>query len=203
MAHNVLQAKQRQSQLFQQQENAEILYSVNWAAELDTDVIVESTWVQNTGTGLVTEVINQANAGQIANSGFNGLTTRLVLGLPSILVAGDVITMHDILGTQQEMNDYYENGRFVILLSPSSQIIDIENNNGFTGIFNSGNVDLVSKEESYTTSARIKGNVGKHRITNKIRTESGNTMERQIILNVLSNTDQHYDDYCYTGRGGF
>ncbi len=114
MAHNTLQAKQRQSQLFQQQENANILYSVNWSAELDTDTIVSSTWTQNTGTGSITDESNTPNS----------------------------------------------------------------------------------------ASARIKGNVGKQRITNQITTASGNVMERQVIVKVLSNTDRYADDYYYYGHRG-
>lgn len=113
--HNTLQAKQRQSQLFQQQENSNILYSVNWAAELDTDTIVSSTWVQNTGTGSISDESNTPN----------------------------------------------------------------------------------------TTSVRIKGNIGKQRITNQITTASGNVMERQVVVNVLSNTNRISDDYYYCGRTGF
>ncbi len=115
MNKRTLQAQQRQSQLYQQQENADILYSVNWAAELDTDTISSSEWLQNTGTGSITDDSN---------------TTT-------------------------------------------------------------------------TASARIKGNVGKQRITNKITTASGNIMERQVIINVLSNTDRHADDYYFYGRGVF
>ncbi len=109
-----LQAQQRQSQTYQQQENSDILYTVNYAAELDTDTIVSSEWLQNTGTGSITDESNTTNS----------------------------------------------------------------------------------------TSARIKGNVGKQRVTNKITTASGNIMERQLIIKVLSNTDLAADDYYYYGRGG-
>jgi len=115
MHKRTLQALQRQSQVFQQQENADLLYTVNYAAELDTDTIISSEWLQNTGTGSITSESNTTN----------------------------------------------------------------------------------------TASARIKGNIGKQRITNKITTASGNIHERQVIIKVLPNTDRLGDDYFYWGRRGF
>jgi len=108
MTKNTLEAKQRQSQLYQQQENASILRTVNWSAELDTDTISASEWKSEYSGASIADESNTAN----------------------------------------------------------------------------------------TASARVSGDVGKHTITNKITTSSGNIMERQLIIKIHDNNADAGQDYC-------
>ncbi len=198
--HNTLQAKQRQSQLFQQQENANILYSVNWSAELDTDNIIKSTWAVNSGTGSITDdnrVISTNNFGTSVNS-VNNLRMISFSNQTETLV-GDYIEFTNLSGVDQSQVDFFSTGRFLVLSSDSS-FVEIANN-GFTSSI-SGTLNRLKPNSLKQSSVRIKGNVGKVRVTNQITTESGNIMERQVIVNVLSNTDRYADDYYYYGHKG-
>ena len=67
-----LQARQRQSQLFQQQENSAILYSVNWASELNTDTIDTSSWTEETSGATLADETNTTNSTSVRVSGKQG-----------------------------------------------------------------------------------------------------------------------------------
>ena len=69
---NVLEAKQRQNQLFEQQENSDILRTVNWAAELDTDTIATSTWTLETTGATLADEANTTTTASARISGYPG-----------------------------------------------------------------------------------------------------------------------------------
>lgn len=49
------------------------------------------------------------------------------------------------------------------------------------------------------TSARLSGDPGRYRATNKVVTSSGDTHERYIDLTILDNDAGYTDDYGFTG----
>ena len=74
-------------ELFQQQENAEILYTVNWAAELDTDAILTSTWSQESTSGTIA---NEANDSTTASARLSGDPGEYVFTNKVTTASGDV-----------------------------------------------------------------------------------------------------------------
>lgn len=86
MPNNTLQARQKQSQLFSQHENAAILYSVNWAAELDTDTISTSTWTTEASGSTITDETNTTNS---ASARLSGDVGQHVVTNKVVTAAGD------------------------------------------------------------------------------------------------------------------
>lgn len=81
MPNRTLQARQRKSQMFEQQENAEILYAVNWNAELDTDTISSSTWTEETSGATLADETNTTTSASVRVSGDRGqhlITNKIV-----------------------------------------------------------------------------------------------------------------------------
>ena len=81
MPNTTLQSRSRQNQTFLQQENSAILYSVNWAAQLDTDTISSSTWTAENSGATLSDETNTTNSTSVRVTGDPGkrlITNKIV-----------------------------------------------------------------------------------------------------------------------------
>ena len=108
MPNNTLQARQRQNQLFQQHENAAVLYTVNWAAELDADTISTSTWTEETSGATLSAEANTTTTASVRVKGSAG--QRHVVTNKIVTASGDtkerqiLVKVHD--NTHEYVMDY-------------------------------------------------------------------------------------------------
>ena len=94
---NVLEAKQRQNQLFEQQENSAILRTVNWSAELDTDTIATSTWTLETTGATLADEANTTTAASARISGDTGkhlITNKITTAAGNTMERQIIIKVH-------------------------------------------------------------------------------------------------------------
>ena len=86
MSHNTTLNALQPSGIFQQQENAAIIYTVNWAGLLDTDTISTSTWTaENSGS----TIANEANTTTTASARLSGTPGKYLFTNKITTAAGD------------------------------------------------------------------------------------------------------------------
>jgi len=98
MANTTLEARQNQWQLFQQYENAAKTYTVNWAAELDTDTISTSTWTAETSGATIASESNTTtttSARLSGDPGYKVLTNKIVTAAGDTMERQVHLKIHD------------------------------------------------------------------------------------------------------------
>ena len=104
---NVLEAKQRQNQIFEQQENSAILRTVNWSAELGIDTISASTWTQETTGATLADEANTTATASVRISGDPGkhlITNKITTAAGNTMERQLIIKVH--ANDMQLVSDY-------------------------------------------------------------------------------------------------
>lgn len=103
MPNTTLEARQRQNQLFSQHENAAILRTINWAAELDTDTISTSTWTAEQ-SGVT--IADEANTTTTASARLSGDPGRKVVTNKIVTASGDIKERQILIQVKNNDSDY-------------------------------------------------------------------------------------------------
>lgn len=164
--------------LSKQKENESLIYTINYAAELNGETIASSTWVsEDSGITMVSS----------ATGTHTGLADAAIL-------TDSTANFPDLTGvTISNTTD------------SSSAIITANTLTTVTGTLSGGTDNDWDVSDAYTLSyytddktfALITGSTGRYFIVNKITTSAGETIERYVDITVLENSRYYYDDYGF------
>ncbi|MEN8171408.1 MAG: hypothetical protein ABFS03_00860 [Chloroflexota bacterium] len=181
--NRILNARHRELRA-RQTENGALTYTINYAAELDTDTISTSTW-SSEDSGLT--IANESIEGQ----GVSGTSTiKITNGLIDYMA--EFITSGVEIGDTAKNKDTGATALVTSLLSDNYITLDSD-------IFTLGDSYLIFSSNTLA-KARLSGDTGRYRIVNKVITTNGDSIERYIDLSIVDNSKYYYPDYLFGWR---
>lgn len=164
--------------LSKQKENESLIYTINYAAELNGVTISSSTWTsEDSGVTLISSA-----AGTHTGAANAAILTDSAATFPSLV---NVTISNTTDG--------------------STALITANTLNTVTGTLSGGTDNDWDASDAYTLSyftdettfVKVSGDTGRYFIVNQIITSGGETVERYLDITVLENSRYYFDDYGY------
>lgn len=189
MHNKTLNALIQRAGKFVQAENAEITYTVNWAAYLETGAVSTSTWTaEDSGLTIANTSAEPLLAATVTNLTASGTGIRTETANAGGAGVGDWLALTMDNGTVEY--------REITSASPGGSNTVFSFATPLGSQSSSGNaVSFFSSLTVRETSARLSGSPGSYRAVNKIVTLDGDTYERYVDLTIKDNSSGYQSDY--------